>query len=74
MMVIKAKFRGQDGSLGYKNGRWYELKLHQVPSPVSSDNIEISRMDNTGICQYDDIYQFLNNWTNVNSDPQIIKR
>jgi hypothetical protein len=55
-MKIQATFVGEN-SLGYEKGVTYRLKL------ISFDRIR--REDGSGICAYDTIIAFLNNWDNI---------
>lgn len=59
-MKIKAKFKGANGSLGYKNGSNYKLRF-----TVSDGQITITPyndLDTCSICRYDSLRSFLNNW------------
>ena len=58
-MKIFAKFTGEDGSLGYKNGTEYELVVSR------GDEIEIHRGNNAGICIYESLIAFFINWNNI---------
>ena len=56
-MNIKATFCGMNNSMGYINGKEYELILHGT---------YISRVeDGGGICPYSSILAFFKNWTNI---------
>lgn len=55
-MVVVAKFRGADGSLGYRKGKDYLLRVSL------GKYLMIKRLDGTGICPYSGIKTFLNNW------------
>ena len=64
---ITAIFKGQDGSLGYENGKEYQLMIG-----VSRDKIIIERLDNQertlkGFCEYGSIMSFLDNWDEIKS-------
>lgn len=61
-MKIKAKFIGEDGSLGYKYGKIYKLNINGF---YSTTTIRILRDDNQGVCEYSSFEKFLENWTNV---------
>ncbi len=54
-MKIKAKFIGKD-SIGYKQGQVYELEV---------DRKWIMRESSEGLCPYESIESFLNNWTDI---------
>jgi len=57
-MRIKALFKGKD-SLGYKNGKLYELKV------ADFGGMTIRRIDDTGKCPYNSLSAFLRNWTKI---------
>ncbi|TDD77165.1 hypothetical protein [Flavobacterium caseinilyticum] len=59
-MEIKAKFTGTN-SLGYENGKEYELKLSDIKS------LSINRLDGTGKCPYESLSSFLKNWNIISS-------
>ena len=76
-MEIKAKFKGADGSLGYRNGMNYFLNFEtvRVRLPYSTTVMEKIRVTNlTGgraatystVCDYDSLKAFLNNWQILN--------
>ena len=56
-MLIEATFKGTN-SLGYENGKSYELKLE--PQSMS-----IVRPDGFGQCEYQSLHSFMKNWDNV---------
>lgn len=75
MKLIKAKFRGQNGSVGYKTDQEYTLLLRENPKPLPifpfilfqpKYPIEIWRTGDRGIsngyCPYASIDRFLDNW------------
>jgi len=55
-MKIKAKFKGSN-SLGYENGENYKLEF-----TVKDNAVWIMRENMTGLCKYDSLKAFLNNW------------
>jgi hypothetical protein len=55
-MIIKARFIGKD-SLGYQFGKEYIL--------LTEDLTSIKRSDGSGVCPYNSIRSFLNNWTDI---------
>ena len=70
-MIITATFKGQNGSLGYKTGKEYKLRVINTqrnrrvnsPEPVQ---VEIQDMSNKASnCGYSSMITFLQNWTNV---------
>jgi len=60
---VKAIFKGQDGSCGYKHGQEYALTIWNQ-SKISNENIAIELSDNPdkNYCEYESIVSFLNNW------------
>ena len=58
-MIITATFIGTN-SLGYENGKQYELKI------AEAQGISIQRIDGTGKCPYESLSAFLKNWTGIN--------
>lgn len=71
-MIVTATFKGQNGSLGYKTGKEYKLKVtsihrnRRVGSPPPAQ-VEIQDMSNRPAhnCEYGSMIAFLENWTNV---------
>lgn len=64
-MEIKAKFKGRDGSLGYRNGQTYLLEFKTVDdnNRAGSDQlIQAYRTDGKGVVLYSTMRNFLNNW------------
>jgi len=64
---VKAIFKGQDGSVGYKNGQEYTLTVWQHPPSNNGHHsyIVIERIPNHaegGYCEYETIGSFLSNW------------
>lgn len=51
--IIKAVFKGQDGSLGYKKDQQYTLILK---------GMSIERVNGLGKCEYSTIQTFMENW------------
>lgn len=56
MKRFKARFIGEDGSLGYKNGEIYNLQMI---------GMIIQRTDGKGTCTYESLSSFLKNWTDI---------
>lgn len=58
--VVKAQFKGADGSLGYIRHQVYELRIYaeRPGAPIT-----ISRFDGSGKCPYASLEAFLANWT-----------
>jgi hypothetical protein len=64
---IKAVFRGQDGSLGYRTNKEYSLNLeHKRGDNISIDTIKKEEMNVlAGGCEYESMTSFLQNWDNI---------
>lgn len=68
MLLIKAKFIGENGSLGYlKNG-----KYHLLFSITKSAQVQIKPIGDSGgkICGYDSLRGFLDNWEILENDQK----
>ena len=58
MKKIKAIFKGQDGSCGYKTNHEYEIHVeHSMGTTITIHN-----QSGTGYCEYSSMIAFLNNW------------
>ncbi len=55
-IVILAEFKGEDGSLGYKVGTVYRLKLFANSNRIERFEGQLGR------CEYASIYAFFQNW------------
>jgi hypothetical protein len=66
---IKAIFKGQDGSCGYKNGKEYVLNLthkRNGKGRIAINRYRVSEMNILdGDCEYDSMTAFLRNWDNI---------
>jgi len=61
-MKIIAKFIGRDGSLGYKNCKYYHLNLR-----VGENRVCVTRKDEWGgSWEYSSFIKFLENRTDIN--------
>lgn len=59
--IIKAKFQGQDGSMGFKKGNEYSLSVtHQ-----GGINMNIWVQFNDIKVEYQSLISFLDNWDNI---------
>lgn len=61
---VKAMFIGKDGSLGYKHGQYYNLKIVQgrfIIVEAETPTLE------TRPCPYDTVHTLLENWTHIES-------
>jgi hypothetical protein len=72
-MKVRAKFKGKDGSVGYKTGSDYTLRFHsysegdrdgiQIQEIVSeSHGGAITRLRNESHVKYSSLRKFLDNW------------
>lgn len=59
--TIKAIFKGQDGSCGYKTNNEYTLSVHHHPDSY----IKIEKVPFGGWCDYGSMVSFLKNWDNI---------
>ena len=57
-MIITATFTGTN-SLGYENGKEYQLKV------ANMQGMSVRRLDGTGKCPYQSLSAFLKNWNNI---------
>jgi hypothetical protein len=63
VIKIKATFKGQDGSCGYKTNETYNLYItHNQNENIC---IETDGRIHRGICEYQSMVTFLNNWDNI---------
>lgn len=69
MKRIKATFIGKDGSLEYVTGKEYSLYVIEG----YNEAMRIWRVSGGGTCAYRSIIAFLNNWTNIKTDTEILK-
>lgn len=60
-MIITAEFKGENGSCGYKSGGTYSLRIKHT----KGNNITIQRRDGSGLCEYQSMIAFMNNWTRI---------
>lgn len=58
MMSKRLTFLGTDGSLGYRTGSTYYIKIFNFPDGT----VAIERTDGTGYCIYSNVIRFLENW------------
>lgn len=62
MKAIKAKFVGNNGSVGYEHGKNYVLLIHQGrEGTISIERALIAG----GYCAYGSLISFLNNWDEI---------
>lgn len=67
-MIVIAKFKGKDGSMGYKNERRYRLDFDVVSiygtanQKISINDSQISGWDKNTNVQYSSLKKFLENW------------
>ena len=66
-MKIKATFRGENGSMGFRTGEEYELEVF-ADSPKSSQIVVFlytPSKPTRPLCPYTNIEYFLRNWSNI---------
>jgi hypothetical protein len=66
--ILKAKFQGRDGSLGFHNGETYNITVkHQGGEMIV---IEFNNI----ICEYQSLIAFLDNWGNIEvlGEPELV--
>lgn len=66
-MKVRAKFKGKDGSLGYKNGSDYSLDFNNITHPFGSTKevIHIEKandLERITTVIYSSLRKFLDNW------------
>lgn len=65
-ITVKAIFRGQDGSCGYRNSSEYTLTInHDNDVFWIEKNNTFKRRDSNGYCEYGSVISFLENWDNI---------
>lgn len=58
--VVKAIFRGQNGSCGFETNREYQLEIyHDANSYIRIDGGDARH------CDYQSFISFMNNWDNI---------
>lgn len=62
----RMRFVGEDGSLGYRTGRTYYLRITRAP--LSSTPVTIRRRSGFGLCPYASEEAFRANWQPVSDD------
>lgn len=63
MKTITAKFIGEDGSLGFRNGSKYRL---QVSTSTEGIVVKSTGVLNKGaVCVYVNVSRLLDNWTDI---------
>ncbi len=75
--IVSAIFTGEDGSLGYKRGDRYDLRIVALPHPwlnYRGSQIQVMRLDMTGVCPYRNIVTFLQNWDHIDNSWIQVKR
>lgn len=66
--IVKAIFKGQDGSCGFKTGREYTLQItHEIKRYLSIESINPPQSIGleTHYCDYSSVISFLDNWDNI---------
>lgn len=61
-ILLKAKFRGADGSMGFKKGLNYNISFEQKENRV----VKIDTTTKPPLeCVYGSVYSFFDNWTDI---------
>jgi hypothetical protein len=60
MKIIKATFKGRDGSLGFKKDKEYTLTIKETRY-----HIVIMELGTNLYCEYSSIISFLDNWDHI---------
>jgi len=62
MKIIKATFKGRNGSLGYITGKEYTLKIREL---IDNSLLITDQNKKTNPCEYSGSLTFFENWTNI---------
>lgn len=66
MKTITAKFKGEDGSLGFRAGSQYKLDVECNIESIGDVSVQSTGVLNKGqTCVYSSILKFLDNWTDI---------
>lgn len=69
MKIITARFIGEDGSLGFRNGVLYKLELDCNTEEYGDVSVQsIGVLNKNQGCIYDSVIKFLDNWTDIKTD------
>lgn len=66
-IIVKAIFRGQDGSCGYETNKEYELLVDHSKDTdlwIQNNNTDGYRGED-GYCEYGSVISFFENWDNI---------
>lgn len=59
--IYSAEFVGKDGSMGFKNGEVYHIRIsHRIGRRIS-----IKRVSDNVVCDYDTMEAVLENWDRI---------
>lgn len=67
-LIQRAKFIGEDGSLGYRHGQVYELYVYPTGPKYA---ITIQRRDGSGTCPYTSVKAWRRNWEPIEDEPEV---
>lgn len=74
MKTITAKFKGKDGSLGFKKGEVYTISIDQkVKGDISIKTTNLKKAEKAKVCKYNTIVSFLSNWEIVEKVSEPVK-
>ncbi len=65
-VMIRAIFKGSNGSLGYRTGRTYNLTVEVLPNNRILILPESAKPSNPSPCGYSNLSTFFNNWKDIN--------
>lgn len=66
IIKVKAIFRGQDNSCGYRTNSEYTLDINQGNNSFWIENSNTyEHRDGSGYCEYGSVISFLENWDNI---------
>lgn len=61
-MIIKATFKGKDGSLGFEKNKEYRLRFD---ISFKDNTVLVTCVDMPLSCLYSSVFTFFKNWTNI---------
>lgn len=74
MKKITAKFKGKDGSLGFKKRDIYTLSIDQkVKGDISIKTTNLKKSEKAKVCKYNTVLSFLSNWEIVEEVAKTVK-
>lgn len=65
-LLLKAKFRGTDGSMGFKKGLNYNISFERPYLGTMPNQVEILTTTKPLLkCEYSSVETFFDNWTDI---------